>query len=196
MIPARFQPLPFLARLFVHMCCPFALAMAAPVMAQEEEAGRHVADSRTVLVTARRVAEAEQSVPISLVRLDAVELERRGIARLADLSGVVPQLSTPTLGAFGAQEPIMRGVFSPIGAATVGLYVDDVPVQIRSLEVAGNPDLRRFDLDRVEVMRGPQGTLFGADSMGGTIRALTRQPRLEGWELRASGELASVAGGG
>jgi len=103
------------------MCCPFALAVAAPVMAQEDEAGRHAVDPGTVLVTARRVAEAEQSVPISLVRLDAVELERRGIARLADLSGVVPQLSTPTLGAFGAQQPIMRGVFSPIGAATVGL---------------------------------------------------------------------------
>jgi len=194
-IPARFQPLPFPVRLFVHMWCPFALAVAAPGMAQEDEAGRHAVDPGTVLVTARRVVEVERRVPISLIRLDAVELERRGIARLADLSGIVPHLSTPTLGAFGAQQPIMRGVFSPIGAATVGLYVDDVPVQIRSLEVAGNPDLRRFDLDRVEVMRGPQGTLFGADSMGGTIRALTRQPRLEGWELRASGEFAFVAGG-
>ena len=63
----------------MHMWCPFALAVAAPVMAQDDEAGRHAVDPGTVLVTARRVAEVERRVPISLIRLDAVDLERRGI---------------------------------------------------------------------------------------------------------------------
>ncbi|AJR24616.1 MULTISPECIES: TonB-dependent receptor [Sphingobium] len=171
--------------------------MAAPAYGQEDdEAGEPSAGEHAVFVTARRVAEAQERVPISLDRLDAADLERRGIARLADLAGVVPNLTMPTIGAFGAQQPIMRGVFSPIGASTIGLYVDDVPIQIRSLEVAGNPDLRRFDLDRVEVLRGPQGTLFGADSMGGTIRTLTRQPQLEGLDGQASGEFALVGRGG
>ncbi|WP_313806772.1 TonB-dependent receptor domain-containing protein [Sphingobium sp.] len=149
-----------------------------------------------LIVTARRVAEVEDRVPISLIRVDRDDLARRGIDTLGDLAGVVPNLSIPTVGAFGAQQPILRGVFSPIGASTVGLYVDDVPVQIRSLEVAGNPDLRRFDLDRVEVLRGPQGTLFGADSMGGTIRYLTRQPRYDGLDAEVSGEVAAVKAGG
>ncbi|NYI23201.1 TonB-dependent receptor [Sphingobium indicum] len=178
---------------WARLCCVSALAMA-PAHAQADEG--EGAQGRIVFVTARRVAEAQDAVPISLVRLDATDLERRGVARLADLAGVVPNLAMPTVGAFGAQQPIMRGVFSPIGASTVGLYVDDVPVQIRSLEVAGNPDLRRFDLDRVEVLRGPQGTLFGADSMGGTIRVLTRQPQLEGLDAWAGAELSSVRGGG
>ncbi|WP_234703131.1 TonB-dependent receptor [Sphingobium chlorophenolicum] len=177
------------------LCC--AVALAPPALGQDEEGHQgQMAGRPIVIVTARRVAEAEGKVPISIARLDSAGLERRGVDTLDDLARVVPNLAMPMVGGFGARQPIMRGVFSPIGAATVGLYVDDVPVQIRSLEVAGNPDLRRFDLDRVEVLRGPQGTLFGADSMGGTIRLLTRQPRLNGMDGQASGELAAVKGGG
>ena len=149
-----------------------------------------------MIVTARRTDEPALQVPISIMRLDSVELQRTGADRLSEVAGSVPNLAVPTLGVFGAEQPTIRGVFSPIGAATVGLYVDDVPVQIRSLEVAGNPDLRVFDLDRIEVLRGPQGTLFGASSMGGTIRYLTRQPMLEGEAAQASGEIAAVKGGG
>ncbi|WP_336950454.1 MULTISPECIES: TonB-dependent receptor [Sphingobium] len=182
---------------WARLCWLSALAMAGPAFGQDEDESQgQLAGHRIVFVTARRVAEAQDKVPISLVRLDRNDLERRGIDTLADLAGAVPNLTMPTVGAFGARQPVMRGVFSPIGASTVGLYVDDVPVQIRSLEVAGNPDLRRFDLERVEVLRGPQGTLFGADSMGGTIRTLTRQPQLQGLEARASGEAAVVRGGG
>ena len=96
----------------------------------------HARDS--LIVTARRVVEGEDKVPISLVRVDRDDLARRGIDTLADLAGAVPNLTVPTVGSFGARQPVLRGVFSPIGASTVGLYVDDVPVQIRSLEVAGN----------------------------------------------------------
>nr|WP_087575275.1 TonB-dependent receptor [Sphingomonas sp. CDS-1] len=182
---------------WARLCCASVLAIAAPAFGQEEdEAYGQLAGQRIVVVTARRIPEAQDKVPISLVRLDRNGLERRGIDALADLAGAVPNLTMPTVGAFGARQPIIRGVFSPIGASTVGLYVDDVPVQIRSLEVAGNPDLRRFDLERVEVLRGPQGTLFGADSMGGTIRTLTRQPQLEGMDAQISGEAAAVRGGG
>ncbi len=149
-----------------------------------------------MIVTARRVAEQADIVPISLARLDRAELERRSADTLADVARLVPNFAAPIVGSFGAQQPVIRGVFSNIGASTIGLYVDEVPVQIRSLEVAGNPDLRSFDIDRVEVLRGPQGTLFGANSMGGTIRYLTRQPQLKGHEARVSGEVANVAGGG
>lgn len=162
----------------------------------QEDGQAQGAGQPIMIVTARRIAEAADKVPISIVRLDAAQLQRKGADTLEQIARSVPNLTVPTVGAFGAQQPILRGVFSPIGASTVGLYVDDVPVQIRSLEVAGNPDLRRFDLDRVEVLRGPQGTLFGADSMGGTIRTLTRQPEVEGVSAEVSGEAAAVRGGG
>ncbi|WP_176590104.1 TonB-dependent receptor [Sphingobium sp. EM0848] len=164
------------------------LAVAAAVPAHAGEPA--------LIVTARRVAEAEDRVPISIVRLDAGDLADRDADDLQDIARAVPNLTVPTVGIFGAQQPAIRGVYSNIGASTIGLYVDDVPVQIRSLEVAGNPDLRTFDLDRVEVLRGPQGTLFGANSMGGTIRYVTRQPELEGMNAAISGELAAVRGGG
>lgn len=156
----------------------------------------HAAEPAEVIVTARRVEERAEQVPISIARLDDDALRRIGADRLTDIAGAVPNLTVPTLGVFGAELPSIRGIFSPIGASTIGLYVDDVPVQIRSLEVAGNPDLRSFDLDRVEVLRGPQGSLFGASSMGGTIRYITRQPLLEGQEGYVSGELAATKGGG
>ncbi len=181
----------------------FALSTAGvPAQGQEDWRAREAAEAslseeeEAVIVTARRVPEQENGVPISMVRLGSKHLERSGAGTLADIAGSVPNLTVPTVGAFGAQQPTIRGVFSNIGASTVGIYVDDVPVQIRSLEVAGNPDLRSFDLERVEVLRGPQGSLFGANSMGGTIRYLTRQPELSGMDAEVSGELAAVKGGG
>ena len=145
------------------LCCAPVLATAAPAFGQVDETYQaQMVGHPIVLVTARRIPEASDGVPISLVRLDAQRLQKQGADTLADIAGAVPNLTVPTLSVFGAEQPTIRGVFSPIGASTVGLYVDDVPVQIRSLEVAGNPDLRVFDLDRIEVLRGPQGTLFGA----------------------------------
>ncbi len=177
------------------------LTITAPARGQEDlraEAAYQASLTRDyiVIVTARRVAEEEGAVPISMVRLGSRQLQRSGADTLMDIAGSVPNLAVATVGAFGAQQPTLRGVFSNIGASTVGLYVDDVPVQIRSLEVAGNPDLRSFDVERVEVLRGPQGTLFGASSMGGTIRYLTRQPEMTDMAVQASGELAAVRGGG
>lgn len=149
-----------------------------------------------MIVTARRVAEQAERVPISIVRLEQRELQRRSADTLEALARLVPNLTIPAVGPFGAQQPTIRGVFSNIGASTVGLYIDDVPVELRSVEVAGNPDLRSFDIDRIEVLRGPQGTLFGANSMGGTIRYLTRQPELEGVSAYGRAELATVSHGG
>jgi len=185
---------PVAARRLVWRGAIWAMLAIAPG-AGAREAGPDMPHA-DMIVTARRVAEAEDRVPISIVRLDAATLERKGAHRLEDIARSVPNLTVPSVGAFGVQQPTLRGVYSNIGASTIGLYVDDVPVQIRSLEVAGNPDLRNFDLDRVEVLRGPQGTLFGANSMGGTIRTLTRQPDLTGMTAQASAEVASVRGGG
>lgn len=196
MIPAR-MPFRRSWRLHLLMTARIAASILVPGAVTLTGAAAMEGSSRTtMIVTARRVAEGASGVPISMVRLEEDDLHRRGAHRLEDIARLAPNFTMPTVGTFGAQQPTIRGVYSNIGAATVGIYLDDVPVQIRSLEVAGNPDLRAFDLDRVEVLRGPQGTLFGANSMGGTIRMLTRQPDLEGIGGHVTGELATTRRGG
>jgi outer membrane receptor protein involved in Fe transport len=76
----------------------------------------------------------------------------------------------------------IRGIASSSGAATTGIYVDDIPLQKRNaigISGSGTPIPHLFDLERVEVLRGPQGTLFGGSSLGGAIRFITPAPDLE-----------------
>jgi outer membrane receptor protein involved in Fe transport len=93
----------------------------------------------------------------------------------------------------GASQPTIRGIFSPVGSATVGLYIDETPIHVRPLLFTGSPNPHLFDLERVEVLRGPQGTLFGASSLGGTIRLITRRADLERTSGEVRTELATVS---
>src|ERR1700744_2223200 len=90
----------------------------------------------------------------------------------------------------------IRGVNSTAGDATTGIYIDDTPIQLRSLGFGSDnalPDV--FDLQRVEVLRGPQGTLFGAGSEGGTVRYITPAPSLTDYSVYAKAELSGTQGG-
>lgn len=147
------------------------------------------------MVTARRAEEPAGETPMSVAALGADELSRLGADNLADIARAVPNFTLAPTGVLGVATPAIRGIFSPAGSSTVGLYVDDVPIQIRSIGFSRNVDLRTFDLERVEVMRGPQGTLFGANSMGGTIRFITRMPSLSQADASASAELAFTGQG-
>ena len=104
----------------------------------------------------------------------------QGISRLVGIIADVPGISMRTSGP-GQTEIEMRGLASSGGASpTVGFYLDEVPLTAPPFTPIGkvviDPDL--FDLNRVEVLRGPQGTLYGAGSMGGTIKLLTNEPNL------------------
>ena len=91
----------------------------------------------------------------------------------------------------------IRGIDSTAGTATTGIYVDDTPIQTRHLKFGTvNPYPALFDLDRVEVLRGPQGTLFGAGSEGGTIRFITPEPSLTTYSGYARAEFGQIDGGG
>jgi iron complex outermembrane receptor protein len=153
------------------------------------------ADSQ-IVVTARRIEEPIDQTPMSVAALDTDGLERIGAETLADVARAIPNFTLTPTGVLGVETPAIRGIFSPAGSSTVGLYLDDVPIQIRSTGFSRNVDLRTFDLERVEVMRGPQGTVFGANSMGGTIRFITRRPDLIDMDARMSAELAMTDGGG
>src|ERR1700736_4461358 len=110
------------------------------------------------------------------------------IQTFSALASIGPGLivSPPTAGAQDSSDVAIRGIFSGGNAPTTQFYIDETPVAIRTLPGAGPSSSPRpliFDLDRVEVLRGPQGTLFGSSAMGGAIRYITSQPNLE----RASG---------
>jgi iron complex outermembrane recepter protein len=177
---------------------PVATAQTAAVVPEPktEESGL-----QQVVVTARRVEENVNRVPESIVVFDASAIDALGIRSAEDLLAVAPgvDLKTP----FGIQTNIsIRGISNTqgdvtTGAATTGLYLDDTPVQIRSSgDGPGNPLPDVFDLDRVEVLRGPQGTLFGSGSEGGAVRFITAQPSLDTVSGYQRAELGFTLDGG
>ena len=109
------------------------------------------------------------------------------------MSRASPPASTSTIR--GTNNISIRGIASTGGAGTTGIYIDDTPIQMRAL--AFNPDEalpQSFDLDRVEVLRGPQGTLFGAGSEGGTVRYITTQPSLTKTSIYSRDEVSYTRG--
>ena len=151
-----------------------------------------------VIVTAQRREENIQNVPISIAAMSQKTIDDLHLQNLSDLESVVPGLvfTTPTVFNPNGQSDIaIRGVFSGGAslAPTTQVYVDDTPIEQHIVGVAGvfsNSSLQPFDLDRVEVLRGPQGTLFGASAMGGAVRFITPQPSLTQTSGYAQGEMA------
>jgi iron complex outermembrane receptor protein len=136
-----------------------------------------------IVITAQRREEVLNKVPISVTAFSQRTMDDFHIQSFSDLAGVVPGMvvSTPQAGYQGQTDVAIRGIFSGGNAPTTQFYIDETPVAIRRLDGAGpsgSPHPQIFDLDRVEVLRGPQGTLFGSSAMGGAIRYITPQPNL------------------
>ena len=148
-----------------------------------------------IVVTAQKRSESILSVPISITALSEADLARRGIKDLGDLARATPALNITSNNGFGYANVSIRGIQSDTGAATTGMYIDDTPIQERNDSLTPPIAPQLFDIERVEVLRGPQGTLFGAGSEGGTIRFITPAPRLTGSSVHARTELAYTEGG-
>ena len=172
---------------------PIALACAAACAAlplHAQESGK----LEEVIVTATKRAESLQEVGMSVTVLSERDIENIGIDSYLDFAVRIPNLGTSfqSDGRFDANSPALRGVFGSgdkSSSATTGFYIDDVPVT-----AALQP--RVLDLERIEVLRGPQGSLYGARSMGGTIRLITQQPDLEETSGAIHTTLSSVTDGG
>ena len=152
-----------------------ASAVIAPTTAQGDAA------LQEIVVTATRRSEEISKVPISIVALDQAALAASDIKTVSDLAAYVPGIEFDTAAGFGANtltNIAIRGINSNIGTSTTGIYLDDVPIQTRivALSYWGNPFPLLFDVQRVEVDRGPQGTLFGAGAEGGAIRLVSPDP--------------------
>src|ERR1700679_1483387 len=129
-----------------------------------------------ITVTATRRSESIEKVPISINALGQDELTAGSIKDIGDLDAVTPGLQFGNLAFPSTLDLIsVRGLVPLFGASTVGIYLDDTPIQGRlsSDGNVGNPYPAVFDLNRIEVLRGPQGTLFGAGSGAGNIPNIT-----------------------
>ena len=156
------------------ICAPLVVgSLLATQPAPAENAG----DSLTeIVVTAQRRAERLQDVPEAISALSGDMLNQMRLQGTADLAAFVPSLSFDVLGP-GETTLTIRGLGTAYGLEpAVSLYVNETPLDIRTDGYAGAPDIDFFDVDRVEVLRGPQGTLYGSSSMGGAVRILTAQP--------------------
>ena len=167
-----------------------------PPPAAESEAPR----LQEIVVSARRREESIQKVPMSIAAFSQKKMDDLHLQSLADMATVVPGLELTTPGYFtqALSDVAIRGIYSGGNAATTGIYIDETPIVIRQQLAAGSsgspqPDI--FDLERVEVLRGPQGTLFGSGAMGGAIRYITPQPNLENASGYSKVELGYTDGG-
>src|SRR6201994_404228 len=165
---------------------PAEPAAAAP----EAENSQGLAE---VVVTSQRREENLSKVPISVTAMTQADIDTKGIKDISDIARFTPGI---TVDNSGTNNISIRGISSSGGAGTTGIYIDDTPIQMRAL--AFNPDEalpKAFDIDRVEVLRGPQGTLFGSGSEGGTVRYITTQPSLTKTSFYSRDEISFTQGG-
>jgi len=159
---------------------PMAMAQTAP----QDEA----ATVEDIVVTARRTEESAQRTPLALTAFSGQTLERTGAQQVTDLQGAVPNLNiVQGRGSSNSTNIYIRGVGQPDALQTfdpaVGVYVDDVYYsRIRGTQF----DL--LDLERIEILRGPQGTLYGKNTIGGAMKLISRRP---GQEFRARGSISA-----
>src|ERR1700742_3037696 len=132
-----------------------------------------------VVVTAQKRAESEQSVPMSMTTFGSVALEQKAINNFFDYATKVPNLAfAPTGDGVGTARTVsIRGIS---GDNVTGFYIDDTPLP-------DSLDPRVLDIDHIEVLRGPQGTLYGARSMGGTVRIITKQADFQNFSATVHG---------
>jgi iron complex outermembrane recepter protein len=153
-----------------------------------------------VIVTATKQAEPLSKVPITITAFTEQSLDVAGAKSMADIAALTPGVDFTT-GWFsnGQQTTItIRGISESYDTApTTGVYIDDTPVQVRlnSNSLLGDPYPLVFDLDRVEVLQGPQGTLFGAGAEAGTVRFITPEPSLTTYSEYARAEVADTVYG-
>jgi iron complex outermembrane recepter protein len=172
---------------------------AAPDTQQKEQKPAKATQVETIVVTATKREEDVTKVPISVTVIGGEALEEQHIVSFADLTRAVPNLSFSggaAGGGPGLSNIELRGISSQAGSSTVGIYLDDVSMSTRNLYSLGSAEPKFFDIDHIEVLRGPQGTLYGAGSMGGTIKFVSNQPNVRFVESSYSAEVSSTKHGG
>lgn len=149
-------------------------------------------DLSAVTVTARKRDERQIDVPIAVTSVTGEQIEARGIDSVSDVIALAPGAAAYDAG--GAFTYIqIRGASARQGSNETGYYLDEVP--FNGVTVPWYPETRSFDIDRVEILKGPQGTLFGEGSMGGTVRVITRKPEFNEFHAGVEATASTTEGG-
>lgn len=175
------------------------MLVAQPAIAQDAETQEAAAeDDGDIIVTATKRAVSLQDVPFSIDAKTSEDIERQNATTVEDLSRTVAGLTIQNLGP-GQSQVSVRGVSAgqivrdqPGVKEQVGIYLDESVISLSLF----TPDIDLFDLNRVETLRGPQGTLFGSGSVGGTLRYITNAPRIGVSEGIVEANLNTVHDGG
>ncbi len=187
---SRLLPGPRLSLL--ALCTGVALLPAGSVPAQEA-----AATLDAITITATKRATSVQDAPVAVTAITAETLKDSGAVDVKDYARQVPGLSVQDSGP-GASRLSMRGIYST-GEATTSLYYDETPISgsVGTTNDAGgrSPELELFDVERIEALRGPQGTLYGSGSMGGSLRVIFEKPWLDSYAGKLQAGYAGTAGG-
>jgi outer membrane receptor protein involved in Fe transport len=163
--------------------------------AQEVADGSDVLEE--IIVTAQKREQSLQEVPVSIAVFDAELMDRLNAADFSDFADIVPGMTYATTGAVGSSNYFIRGI-GQVGqglSPTTGVYLDETPLQTHTLQGSSQPDPKLFDVSRMEVLRGPQGVLFGSSAMGGTVRIVTNQPDASKFEAMLDAGVSSITDG-
>lgn len=179
----------------IAVLCAIDFATAANLRAQTASSDASSAPEQgntlqEIVVTATHRARLLSAVPISASAFSQKSLDAQGVTQIDDIALISPGV-TFSRGNSGSTSIAIRGISSESGASTTGIYIDDTPVQSRVIGFSSTSVFPTvFDLERVEILRGPQGTLYGAGSEGGTVRFITPQPSLTRYTDYVKGELS------
>ncbi len=175
-------------------------ALQGQSSSSQEPAGAKVGIEE-VVVTATKRAERLQDIPMSIAAIGNQDIERRGLIGMEDYLRSIPGVNQIDLGAKD-NAIVVRGITTSLefqnlaNGPTVGSYFDETPITGAAGIAAGGIDVRPVDIERIEVLRGPQGTAYGSASLSGTLRMIPMKPDLGGFSARVAGSFSSTSGEG
>lgn len=190
------------------LAATLAVALAVPALAQEGAtqapaddvaAQQSITTLDNMVVTANKRAENIREVAAAITVLGGQQLENFSATQMSDYASYVPGLQLQSSGTPGQTQVSMRGIAAMSPGSTVGTYLDETPVGSNSLYQQAtlfSLDLFPYDIERIEVLRGPQGTLYGAGAMGGLLKYMTRKPDTTQTEFRIGGGVSDTEGAG
>jgi iron complex outermembrane receptor protein len=178
----------------------FVYSLAAATAICPPTASAQADQIQVVRVTAQKREEDPNKVAMSISAVSGAQLQAQHVNDITDLTRVVPNISFTAASGNGGAGPgtsniEVRGISSSAGAATVGIYLGEVSITVGNVYTMGAVEPKFFDIERVEVLRGPQATLYGASSMGGTIKFVPNEPDLKEREFKTYTEASTIKGG-
>jgi iron complex outermembrane receptor protein len=187
-----------MARISTDLLCGLVCVMvgAPAAFAVEAESSRD-AQLDEIVVTANKRAESINNVPSTVNAVSGAQLEQLHASSFEDFANFVPSMSSASAG-IGENQIVLRGISTGnLPSSSVAIYLDETPVGSSTSFAFGSNalDSSVFDLQRLEVLSGPQGTLYGASTLGGLVKYVTRPPDLESYEEIIEGDLSHTQNG-